>query len=64
MKLLSIGTAFAVTTLAAGALAADQSVPLQLTVFPCGADVAVAPSLRVTAMTKPPEKATPLVQSG
>ncbi len=45
MKLLSIGTALALAALGASAVASGQSVPLQLTVFPCAADSAAPPSL-------------------
>jgi hypothetical protein len=56
MNILSIGAAFALATIGATALAADQSISLQVTVFPCEADATVAPSLGVTAITRPPAK--------
>ncbi|MGA8534136.1 MAG: hypothetical protein WB615_08520 [Candidatus Tumulicola sp.] len=54
MKLLSIGIAFALAMLGQGALASEQTVQLQVTVFPCATDSAAAPSLRAWALQRPP----------
>ena len=56
MRPFSIAAAFALAMAGAGAVASDQAVPLQLTVFPCAADSAVAPTLSPWAMQRPPSK--------
>ena len=53
MKLLSPGIAFTLAVSAIGARASDSAVALQVTVFPCAADAAVAPSLRVISLKQP-----------
>lgn len=56
MRHFSIAAAFALAMAGAGAVASDQAVPLQLTVFPCAADSAVAPTLSPWAMQRPPSR--------
>ena len=56
MRHFSIAAAFALATVGVGAVASDQAVPLRVTVFPCAADSAIAPTLRVWSMQRPPSK--------
>ena len=56
MRSFSIASAFVLAMVGASAVASDQTVPLQLTVFPCAADSAIAPTLRVWSMQRPPSK--------
>lgn len=54
MRMLSMSIALALATLGASAVASGGSVALQLIVFPCAADSAVAPTLRAWALQRPP----------
>jgi hypothetical protein len=56
MRTFSIAAAFALAVVGTNAVASDETVPLQLTVFPCAADSAVAPTLSAWTMQQPPSK--------